>query len=33
MRLSVKLQPQNLSWRQLEEAWRLAEELPEIDAA
>lgn len=33
MRLSLKLQPQNLSWRELEEAWLLAEELPELDAA
>jgi F420-dependent oxidoreductase-like protein len=29
----VKLQPQNVSWVELERAWMVAEELPEVDAA
>ncbi len=33
MRLSLKLQPQNVAWETLERAWLTAEELPEIDAA
>ncbi len=33
MRLSVKLQPQDVSWADLERAWLAAEELPEVDAA
>lgn len=33
MRLSVKLQPQYVSWDDLERAWMVAEELPEVDAA
>ncbi|MHA3703691.1 TIGR03560 family F420-dependent LLM class oxidoreductase [Jatrophihabitans sp. YIM 134969] len=33
MRLSVKLQPQDVTWSQLQEAWDVAESLPEIDAA
>lgn len=33
MRLSIKLQPQFVSWEDLERAWMVAEELPEVDAA
>jgi len=33
MRLSVKLQPQNVTWSQLQAAWDVVESLPEIDAA
>lgn len=33
MRLSIKLQPQYVSWAALEQAWLVAEELPEVDAA
>lgn len=33
MRLSVKLQPQYVSWEDLERAWMVAEELPEVDGA
>jgi F420-dependent oxidoreductase-like protein len=33
MRLSVKLQPQNVSWADLERAWMVAEDMPEVDAA
>jgi F420-dependent oxidoreductase-like protein len=33
MRLSLKLQPQYVSWEELERAWLVAEELPEVDAA
>jgi F420-dependent oxidoreductase-like protein len=33
MRLSVKLQPQYVSWTELERVWMAAEELPEVNAA
>ena len=33
MRLSIKLQPQDVTWSQLQQAWDVAESLPEIDAA
>ena len=33
MLTSAKLQPQHVSWADLERAWMVAEELPEVDAA
>lgn len=32
MRLSVKIQPQDRAWSDVERAWMTAEELPEVDA-
>jgi alkanesulfonate monooxygenase SsuD/methylene tetrahydromethanopterin reductase-like flavin-dependent oxidoreductase (luciferase family) len=33
VRLSMKVQPQDVTWPELERAWLLAESMPEIDAA